>query len=175
LHVDSATISRQKSITRQLDYRVMTIHSDLLAALIFLLFGIVAITVGSGYGFGTPAALGSGAMPMLVGGGLCAMGLIQLAQSAAARRAGEQFVSAFSRRELRPLLLILVAILAFGMLIGPLGLLPALAALVGISWFGDQGGRKRELLAVLAVVVVLIVAIFYFGLGIPFRLVAWRF
>ena len=71
--------------------------------------------------------------------------------------------------------MILAAILAFGLLIDHVGLLPSLAALVGISWFADSGGRKREMLAVLVAVVVLIVAIFYFGLGIPFRLVAWRF
>ena len=33
----------------------------------------------------------------------------------------------------------------------------------------------HELESPLVAVVVLIVAIFYFGLGIPFRLVAWRF
>ncbi|MDF2799757.1 MAG: tripartite tricarboxylate transporter TctB family protein, partial [Devosia sp.] len=55
------------------------------------------------------------------------------------------------------------------------GLLPALAALVGISWFAESGGSKRELLAVIVCVGVLLVAIFYFGLGIPFRLVSWRF
>jgi hypothetical protein len=153
----------------------MTIHSDLLAALLFLVFGTVAIIMGYGYGFGTLAALGSGAMPMLVGAGLCAMGLIQLVQTHVARRAGQQFVSAFSRRERRPLLLILAAILAFGLAIDRLGLLPALAALVGVSWFADDGGRKRELLAVLVSVAVLLVAIFHYGLGIPFRLVAWRF
>ena len=153
----------------------MTIHSDLLAALMFLVFGTVAIAIGYGYGFGTMAALGSGAMPMLVGAGLCAMGLIQLLQTAAARRNGQQFVSAFSRRERRPLLFILAAILAFGLLIDRLGLLPALAALVGVSWFADGGGRKRELLGVLVAVAVLLVGIFYYGLGIPFRLVAWRF
>lgn len=153
----------------------MTIHSDLLAALIFLAFGAVAITIGYGYGFGSLGALGSGAMPMLVGAGLCITGVAQVLQTTAARRAGQQFVSAFPMRELRPLLLILVALLAFGLLIDRLGLLPALAALVGISWFADTGGRKREMLAVLVCVVALIVAIFQFGLGIPFRLVTWRF
>jgi hypothetical protein len=153
----------------------MTIHADLLAALIFLVFGALAVAIGYGYGFGTLAALGSGAMPMLVGTGLCAMGLVQLVQTRAARHTGLQVASAFSRRETRPLLFILGAILAFGLLIDRLGLLPALAALVGISWFADAGGRRFEMLAVLVAVAALIVAIFYFALGIPFRLVAWRF
>jgi hypothetical protein len=55
------------------------------------------------------------------------------------------------------------------------GLIPALTALIAISWFAETGGRWRELALVLLAVVTLIVAIFYFGLGIPFRLVAWRF
>lgn len=153
----------------------MTIHSELLAAILFLIFGSVAVIVGWGYGFGTFSALGSGAMPVLAGAGLFAMGLIQLAQSTFARKAGTTFVSALPMAERRPLLVILAAILAFGLMIGPLGLLPALTALVCISWFAEKGGRPLELLAVLVVIALLIVGIFYFGLGIPFRLVAWRF
>ncbi|WP_172122293.1 tripartite tricarboxylate transporter TctB family protein [Devosia sp. 919] len=153
----------------------MTIHADLLAALIFLVFGAIATVVGWGYGFGTFSALGSGAMPVLAGCGLLIMGVAQLVQTAAARRAGQAFVSAFPGAEMRPLLVILAAVLAFGLLVGPLGLLPALTALVCISWFAESGGRRLEMLAVLVVVAVLIVAIFYYGLGIPFRLVAWRF
>jgi hypothetical protein len=153
----------------------MTLNSELLAALIFLFFGATAILVGWSYGLGTPSALGSGAMPVLTGGGLLAMGGIQLARTNAAHRAGERLVSAFPRTERRPLLVILAAILAFGLLITPLGLIPALTALIAISWFAETGGRWREMAIVLIAVVVLILAIFYFGLGIPFRLVAWRF
>lgn len=152
----------------------MTIHADLLAALIFLVFGAIAVVIGWGYGFGTVSALGSGAMPVLVGGGLMLMGAIQLIQSAAARRAGAEVVSAFSASERRPLVFILLAVLAFGLLVDRVGVLPALAALVCISWLADPGGSWRELLGVLAVVAVLIVGIFYFGLGIPLRLVTWR-
>ena len=153
----------------------MTLNSELLTALIFLVFGAVAFVVGWGYGFGSPSALGSGAMPMLAGGGLCILGVMQLLRTSAAHRAGERLLGAFPRTELRPLLIILAAILAFGLLIDRVGLIPSLAALVGISWFAEAGGRKREMLAVLLVVVVLIVGIFNFGLGIPFRLVFWRF
>jgi len=153
----------------------MTLNSDLLAALIFLVFGAVAVLVGWGYGLGTPGQLGSGAMPVLAGVGLLAMGAIQLVRNVNLHRAGERLANAMPRAELRPLLVILGAILAFGLLIDRVGLIPALAALVGISWFAESGGRKREMLVVLTVVALLIVAIFYVGLNIPFRLVAWRF
>lgn len=153
----------------------MTLNSDLLTALIFLAFGAVAVTVGWGYGFGSASALGSGAMPVLAGAGLLVLGAAQLLRVSASHRAGERLASAFQRNELRPLLIILAAILAFGLLIDRVGLIPALATLVSISWFAEVGGRKRDMLMVLVGVVVLIVAIFHFGLGIPFRLVSWRF
>ena len=35
----------------------MTLNSELVTALIFLVFGAVAFAMGWGYGFGTPAAL----------------------------------------------------------------------------------------------------------------------
>src|SRR5690606_27532397 len=110
----------------------MTLNSELLAALIFLFFGAVAVIVGWGYGLGSPSALGSGAMPVLTGVGLVLMGSIQLARTSAAHRAGERLLSAFPRSERRPLLVILAAILAFGLLIHPLGLIPALTALIAI-------------------------------------------
>ena len=153
----------------------MTINSEILAALIFLVFGAGAAIIGLGYGFGTMNALGAGALPVIAGGGLCALGLAQLVRAIAGQRQGERFANAFARAELRPLLLVLGAILAFGLLIYPLGLIPALAALVVISWFGDKAGRSWELAVLMIVVVAFIVGIFYFGLGIPFRLFAWRF
>src|SRR5690606_21968975 len=136
----------------------MTLNSELVTALIFLVFGAVAFAMGWGYGFGTPAALGSGAMPMLAGGGLCLLAMIQMLRGSAAQRAGDRLLSAFQRSERRPLLIIHAAVLAFGLLIDRLGLVPALAALVAIAWLAEAGGRKREMLVVLAVVIVLIVA-----------------
>lgn len=153
----------------------MSINSEVLAALIFLIFGAGAAIIGWGYGFGTLNALGAGAMPMLAGGGLFALGLAQLARTIAGQRAGEQFARAFVRSELRPLVMVLGAILAFGLLIYPLGLIPALVALVAISWFADSAGRHWALGILMLCVIAFIVAIFYFGLGLPFRLFAWRF
>jgi hypothetical protein len=153
----------------------MTIDSELLAAAIFLVMGSIAVAFGWTYGFGTFAALGSGAMPVLIGVGLCAMGVVQLLRAITARRSLQPLVAAFPRAELRPLLVILGAVLAFGLLIDRLGLLPSLAALVCIGWLADSKGGHRQLLPVLALTSILIVVIFYYGLGVPFRLLSWRF
>jgi hypothetical protein len=148
----------------------MTINSETLAALIFLVFGAAATIIGWGYGLGTPGALGSGAVPVLAGGVLCLLGLVQLAR---ALRAGAKLASAFARAELRPLILILGAVAVFGLLIGPFGLIPALVTLVIIAWFAQPGGRMVELIVILLVTLVLNIGIFHWGLGIPFRLFAW--
>ncbi len=153
----------------------MTINSEILTALIFLVFGAVAVVVGWGYGFGTMAAMGAGAMPVLAGAALCALGLAQLVRTQLAARTGVRLGNAFRRGELRPLLFVLGAVLVFGLLITPLGLVPALSALVIVAWFAEKGGTRRELLGVGVVVLVLTVAIFHYGLGIPFRLFAWGF
>ena len=150
----------------------MIIDSEKLAALVFLVFGVGAIVIGAGYGFGTPRAFGVGAMPVLVGVALCILGAIQLFR---AFRTDEALPSAFSRSELRPLLLILAAVFAFATLILPTGLVPALTALIGISWFAQKGGKRFEVLAALVVVIVIMIAIFNFGLGLPIRLFAWGF
>lgn len=150
----------------------MTINSEVLAALIFLVFGSAAAAIGWGYGPGTPGALGSGAMPVLAGGLLCLLGLVQLSR---ALRIGTKLAPAFVRTELRPFILILAAVAVFGLLIGPLGLIPALVALVIVAWFAQADGRPVELIVILLVTLALNVAIFDWGLGIPFRLFAWGF
>ena len=151
------------------------IDREMLAGLVFTAVGIVAVAVGWGYGFGSFAALGAGAMPVLVGVGLVGLGVIQIARAGAALRAGEVLEAAFPRAELRPLAIILAAVLVFSLLVDRVGLVPSLAAMVAVSWFAERGGRWREMAAVMVVVLLLIVAIFHWGLGIPFRLVAWRF
>lgn len=148
----------------------MTIDSEKLAALLFLAFGAAAVIMGAGHGFGTLKMLGVGAMPMLAGAALCILGAVQLFK---AFRVPEKLPNAFLRSELRPLVLILAAVLAFATLILPAGLIPALAALIGISWYAETGGKRFEVLAVLAVVIVIMIAIFNFGLGLHIRLFAW--
>ncbi|WP_196258138.1 tripartite tricarboxylate transporter TctB family protein [Pelagibacterium limicola] len=150
----------------------MTINSEILASLIFLFFGVTAIVFGAGFGFGTPRALGAGAMPVLVGGALCILGGVQFLR---ALRANGNFPAAFSRSEIRPLVFILSAVFAFATLILPVGLVPALALLIAIAWFSEKGGRHRELVGAMVVVIVVMIAIFNFGLGLPIRLFAWGF
>lgn len=149
----------------------MRIDSDLLAGLIFIVVGAGALGLGAAYGLGSMNQPGSGAMPVLAGGALSLLGIAQLLRARAMKTLPAGW--AFSRAELRPLLLVLGAVLAFAVLILPAGLIPALSALIAIAWFAQPGGARGELAVVMMVVILAIVAIFKYGLGLPLRLFAW--
>ena len=154
--------------------RYMTIDSDRLAGLLFVVIGVATVMLGWSYGLGTMNQLGSGAIPVLAGSALAALGGAQLLR-ARDRKGQKTTAPAFSRTELRPLLLILGAVLAFAVLILPTGLVPALAMLITIAWFAQKGGAGWEIAGAMAVVILVIVAIFKYGLGLPLRLFAWGF
>lgn len=151
-----------------------TFSSNMLAGGIFLLFGAAAVFLGWGYGLGTMRQPGSGALPVIIGGALVVLGIVQLL-SAAREAASIEAVPAFRRSDLRPLLVILGAVFAFAALIWPVGLVPALVALIAIAWLAQKGGAKWEIAAAMAVVIAVIIAIFKYGLGLPLRLLAWGF
>ena len=151
-----------------------TFSSNMLAGSIFLFFGAAAMVLGWGYGLGTMRQPGSGALPVVIGSALVALGIVQLlgAVREAAMTAG---APAFRSSELRPLVLILGAVFAFAVLILPAGLIPALVALIVISWFAQKGGPKWEIAGAMALVIAVIIAIFKYGLGLPLRLFVWGF
>lgn len=148
----------------------MSINSEMLAAILFLFFGLAAVALGWSYGFGSLSQPGAGAVPILAGVGVFLLGIAQLVNAAKATRGSEILPAAFAPGEFRPLLLILLAVFAFAVLVMPLGLIPALAALTFIAWFAQKGGRHWEIAGAMVTSIVLMVAIFKYGLGLPLRL-----
>ena len=69
-----------------------------------------------------------------------------------------------------PLLLLAAALIAFGWLMEHLGLIPALVALILISAKAGQEHRWGETLVLTVVLCVLAIAIFVWGLGLPYSL-----
>lgn len=150
----------------------MSINSEVLAAMIFLVFGLAAVVLGWSYGVGDITQPGAGAIPVLAGVALCLLGAAQLANAARMARAGEILTAAFSRSEFRPLLLILSAVFAFAALVTPLGLVPALVVLTFIAWFAQKGGKRWEIAGAMITSIIFMVAIFKYGLGLPLKLFA---
>ena len=58
----------------------------------------------------------------------------------------------------------------FAVLLKPAGLVIAIFALIMVSAFGGNDFRFKEILLVTIVLVIGSVAVFYYGLGLPFNL-----
>lgn len=150
----------------------MTFHADHAVGILFIAVGGVAVYLGVDYGFGSLSEMGPGALPVLLGATLFVFGIALLLQASLAGEDGTT-IALMPREEVRPFVAILAALLAFGLLIDRLGLLPSVAALIGIGWLADKRGRLRELPLLVLAIVAILVGIFYFGLGIPFHLLNW--
>ena len=142
--------------------------TDLLTGLLFLAFGLFVIVYGSRYPLGTTARMGPGYYPLLASSGLALLGVILIGRSLVRGGGGE--VSAIN---LRPLLLILLGTLAFGLLIERLGFLAASLALVVLTRFAERDIRLPETAALALGLTAFTTAIFWYALGMPLRLVLY--
>jgi hypothetical protein len=129
-------------------------------------FGLGAAIIASGYGFGTPARMGPGFFPIVVGVLLAAMGLALIVQSLM----NPQADMPVEPLHWRPLFFISAAIASFGILIEERGLIVALVALIVIGRFAGREGSMLELAVMVVVLIAVAVGIFVYALNIYLRL-----
>mgnify|MGYP006345732463 CR=1 FL=1 len=136
---------------------------DFWAGVMFIAFGggMGAIALNS-YQMGSAVRMGPAYFPSVLGGLLAILGLILLVRSFALR--GEK-VPQF---HFRPLVLILVAVLAFGYFLKPLGLVGATLLLVFISAFGGHEFKWKEVGILYVALFIFSVFVFVKGLTLPF-------
>jgi hypothetical protein len=139
-------------------------QKDFLAGLMFAAFGALGVALGAGYRMGTAARMGPGYLPRLLSWTLVALGAAVMLRGVlgAAERV--------ERGRWRPLVLITLAIVAFALLIDPLGLLAAGAALILVGATAAPRFDWRETLAATALLLALSAAIFVWGLQLPITL-----
>jgi hypothetical protein len=140
------------------------LSTDLLAGLLFLALGAFAIIYGARYPIGTAARMGAGYFPRLASAGLLLIGGILVARSFLH---DHEEVGAIT---LRPLILVLLGTLAFGLLIERAGLLLASIVIVFAARFAERDFRLAEVSALAAVLAGSMAVIFRYGLGLPLRL-----
>ena len=116
------------------------------------------------YRFGTPARMGPGFFPTILGGILAALGLSL--SIPAFVRSGDPL----PRLGLRPLLTILAAIIVFALLLQPLGFVLAAIILVLLTAFADPELRPVETAGLALVLTAFSVGIFVLLLGLPLNL-----
>ena len=137
---------------------------DFWAGLMFSGFGLFFLIVARNYRMGTATSMGPAYFPTVLGGLMAVLGGIIFFHSFAGR--GEK-VSAIS---FRPLFFITLALLGFGYLLKPIGLVIALALLVVVSAFAGHEFKLKEGLILSAALILFSVLVFVKGLGLPFPL-----
>jgi putative tricarboxylic transport membrane protein len=138
---------------------------DFWAGLLFGGLGLfVALYAATHYKLGTAVRMGPGYFPTWVGGLVALLGLVLVVRSL--RLSGPRL----PRLHLRPTLLVLGASIAFGYLLKPLGLVLASVLLVVVGAAGGHEFRWREVPWLAAALAAFAVAVFVYGLELPFPL-----
>lgn len=120
------------------------------------------------YRLGTPAAMGPGFFPAVLGLTLCALGAVI---AGTAWRQGHP--SRPLRIKTRALVMVALSILCFAATIRPLGFVPAAFLLVAISALADSANRPAAIALLAAVLTALSWLIFGVGLGMPLHAFNW--
>jgi hypothetical protein len=149
---------------------------DFLSGVLFALVGLLALVIASDYPIGTARRMGPGFLPMILAGLLTLLGTAITLRSLTLDRTAEESLGLSVRdlralaARLRPLVVVLGALVAFALLVPRIGLVPSVIALVLTSTLAEPGFRLRTAVLLSLVLAVIAVAVFVWGIGLPFRL-----
>jgi hypothetical protein len=134
---------------------------DFWTGVVYIGFGSLAIIISRDYDMGTALKMGPAYFPTILSSLLILIGAISLIRS---------FIkpgSPFGAFALRGLVLIIAAIILFGLIVRGAGLVIALPALVIISSYASIRFRWKYSLALAAGLTIFCILIFLKGLGVP--------
>jgi hypothetical protein len=140
-------------------------NRDFWAGLMFLVIGAVAILVARDYPFGRLLRMGAGYFPTLLGGILILFGAYIMVKGL---RKSEKIQGNWS---IRAVIVLPVMIVLFGILMERAGFIPALAVLAFGSAAAGNEFKWGEVLLLAAFMTGLSLAVFIWGLGLPYPLI----
>lgn len=133
-------------------------HQDRIGGLVLLALGVAVTLYSQRWGMGTPARVGPGAMPTVLGVLLAGTGAAMLVTSMHSERKLPPFAW-------RPAVFILGSTVLFALLIGTLGLIPASLITVVVASFSDRTMSWAARLALAVAVTIIVLVIFKWALG----------
>jgi putative exporter of polyketide antibiotics len=133
------------------------------AGLMFLAFGLAFVVLAREYDMGTAQRMGPAYFPTILGGLLAVLGLVVAISALGSEKNAAGKVEKFHFDALG---WVLGSVVAFALLLRPMGLVVALIALVVISGFGSHDRNIKQLIMVTAGLVVLVLVVFIYGLGL---------
>jgi len=140
-------------------------NKDFWAGMMLLGIGAAAMFISRDYRFGSALRMGPGFFPTILGGILIAFGICIIAVGL---RSGEKIQGSLS---LRALILLPLSLVLFGILMQLAGFIPAMVALVFVSAASGREFKLMEVLLLTVLLTVASVALFIWGLGLPYPLI----
>ena len=140
-------------------------NKDFWAGMLLIGTGAAAMFIARNYRFGSTLRMGPGFFPSVLGGLLIAFGICIMIMGL---KSSEKIQG---RLSIRALIMLPLSLVLFGILMERAGFIPALAALV---FMAAASGREFKVVEVLLIAVVLTglsVAVFIWGLGLPYPLI----
>ncbi len=139
-------------------------HRDFWAGVMFLAIGIAFAAFAQQYALGTPARMGPGFFPIMLGVLLALLGMAILLRSFA----GSDRQVRVGAVGWRPLVLILLSVLVFALALPRLGVVVSIALLVGLSALASADFRWKETLVSIFLLIALSWLVFVQGLALQF-------
>ena len=139
-------------------------NKDFWAGLMFFLIGLGALFAARDYPFGSTLRMGPGYFPIALSGILMFFGLIVLLKGL------RKSVKIQGHWSIRALILVPFSMVIFGIFMEFLGFLPALTVLIFVSAASGREFKFMEVLGLTLLLSLASVAIFIWGLGLPYPL-----
>jgi hypothetical protein len=125
----------------------------------FIGFGLIALYFGQKLALGTPVRMGPGYVPRMLSLILCGLGVLVCI---VALVSGSDPVE---KPKWRPITLVTIGIICFGLLFERAGLIPALIVLVTIASLAGEEFKLTEVIGLIVALAVLCTLVFKVGLG----------
>ncbi|HSF21397.1 MAG TPA: tripartite tricarboxylate transporter TctB family protein [Burkholderiales bacterium] len=139
-------------------------NRDFIAGLLFIVLGGLAVVLARDYPFGTTMRMGPGYFPTVLGGILLLFGVYVLARGV---RSGDRVKGEWGWK---PLALIVLSIVLFGLLLDRVGMIPATVVTLIVAAAAGREFRWKEVILLAAVMTAFSVAVFSYGLKLPYPL-----
>jgi hypothetical protein len=141
------------------------LSKDFLSGLMFIGFGLLALYFGQKLALGTAVRMGPGYVPRMLS--LVLLGLGILICIVALATGGEPV----EKPKWKPITLVTVGVVCFGLLFERTGLLPALIVLILIASWANDEFKLIEVIGNMIVLAVLCTLVFKVGLGMNISIV----
>jgi hypothetical protein len=140
-------------------------NKDFWAGMMFFITGAGAMFIARTYPYGTTLRMGPGYFPRVLSVILIAFGLFVMV------RGLRNFEKIQGNWSIRALIVLPLSMVLFGVLMELAGFIPALAGLIFVSAASGREFKFKEVLLLTVLLSVMSVAMFIWGLGLPYPLI----